>query len=109
MEKPRTIRINEKDNVAIVLDGLQKGEAVDVAGAHIVAENDIPPSHKIALEDIPEGGVILKYGEEIGRAGVPIPKGAWVHAHNIAGSADLSKVVEERFEKGLDGKEAVAK
>jgi len=37
----------------------------------------IPFGFKIALEEIPQGATIVKYGETIGKAGRPIPKGRW--------------------------------
>ncbi len=59
--------INEKDNVAVVLD---KDQA-------------IPYGHKIALSDIKKGDYVIKYGFPIGRAKVDIEKGEWVHSHNL--------------------------
>lgn len=53
----------------------------------------IPFGHKFALFAIPEGGDVLKYGEVIGRATVPIAAGAHVHVHNLEslrGRGDLA-------------------
>ena len=53
----------------------------------------IPFGHKFALVAIPEGGDVLKYGEVIGRATVPIAVGAHVHVHNLEslrGRGDLA-------------------
>ncbi len=59
--------INEKDNVAVVLD----------------KDQVIPYGHKIALSDIKKGDYVIKYGFPIGRAKVDIKKGEWVHSHNL--------------------------
>jgi altronate hydrolase len=45
--------------------------------------DDIPPGHKIALEDIAPGGRIVKYGFPIGAASGPVKRGAHVHTHNL--------------------------
>ncbi len=56
-----TVRINEKDNVAV----------------------DLETGHKVALFDIEEGSDVMKYGYPIGRATCNITKGERVHSHNM--------------------------
>jgi altronate dehydratase small subunit len=54
----------------------------------------IPFGFKIALQEIPQGQIIRKYGETIGMASRPIAKGALVHIHNLEGTrarGDLAK------------------
>jgi altronate hydrolase len=81
--------INEKDNVAVALRDIAAGSLVEVQDGTIVpAAEDIPYSHKLALEDIPAGQVILKYGEPIGKASRDIARGSWVHTHNIEASGE---------------------
>ena len=49
--------------------------------------------HKFAVVDIQEGEDIIKYGEVMGRATVPILKGAHAHVQNIEslrGRGDLA-------------------
>jgi hypothetical protein len=80
----RLIIINPRDNVAIALTDLKKGEAIALpGGGEILPAMDIPYSHKIALEDIPKGADVFKYGEIIGEAKENILKGDWVHTHNL--------------------------
>ena len=43
----------------------------------------IPLGHKIALADLRAGDLLVKYGEVIGEASVPIARGGWVHVHNL--------------------------
>jgi hypothetical protein len=45
--------------------------------------DDIPYGHKIALEEIPEGHPVVKYGETIGFASSHVQEGGWVHTHNM--------------------------
>ena len=52
-------------------------------GRELVAATDIPLSHKVALADLAQGEPLIKYGEIIGRAAVPIRAGEWVHTHNM--------------------------
>lgn len=59
MSKPLFIKINDGDNVAITVDATASGTAVTDG---VVTREDIPQGHKIALEDIPEDGEIIRYG-----------------------------------------------
>ena len=49
----------------------------------VKANHDIPLGHKIALDDIADGGTILKYGYDIGKVVSDIKKGDHVHVHNV--------------------------
>ncbi len=84
MEKEnRLYLITEKDNVAVALKDVKKGEEVEVGGITITALNDIPTGHKIALKDIEAGEGIVKYGFSIGNAREKIFFGQHVHTHNV--------------------------
>jgi altronate dehydratase small subunit len=78
------------DNVATALEEIQAGD--DVAAAlgkecrAIRAAEAIPFGFKIALQDIPQGDLIRKYGEVIGRASTAIARGTMVHIHNLEGT-----------------------
>lgn len=74
------IRINPKDNVAIAVQDMKTGTEL-MPG--LKALEDIPQSHKIALEDIPKDGAIIRYGVALGYAADDIPKGAWVNEHML--------------------------
>jgi galactarate dehydratase len=71
------VKIGERDNVAIVADagGLPAGTAL---GDGTVLLEAVPAAHKVALEDIPEGAPVIRYGQTIGRAARRIPRGSWV-------------------------------
>jgi altronate dehydratase len=78
------IVIHPRDNVAVALKDLQKGETLALAdGRTISLLSDIPFSHKVALADIASGQEIVKYGENIGEAKEEIRRGQWVHTHNL--------------------------
>jgi altronate hydrolase len=78
------IIINPRDNVAVALRDLKKGETLSLPdGKELSVLSDIPYSHKIALTDVPEGADVIKYGECIGETKTFVHKGDWVHTHNL--------------------------
>lgn len=76
----RYIKINENDNVSITVNAISAGTMI-MEG--IVANRDIPQGHKIALDPIPEGGAIVRYGVTLGYAKQPIEKGDWINEHML--------------------------
>ncbi|MBV1701951.1 MAG: galactarate dehydratase [Hyphomicrobiales bacterium] len=80
---PRYIRIDPRDNVAIVVNdfGLPAGSTF-ADGLQLI--DFVPQGHKTALADIADGAPILRYGEIIGTAIGPIKAGAWVEEARIA-------------------------
>lgn len=75
---PFSISMHAADNVAIIANdgGLPAGT---VLSSGQVLVDHVPQAHKVALVDIPEGGVIRRYNVVIGYALRPIPAGSWVH------------------------------
>lgn len=83
--KSNFIQIHSKDNVAVALEDVKKGSDVIINGLFQRMEvlENIPFGHKIALEDIEKGGMVIKYSAPIGHAVTSIKKGMWVHTHNV--------------------------
>lgn len=77
------IRINNRDNVAVAIKPLMKGDVVTVDGDTFTVFSDIPAGHKVALSEIKKDESIIKYGYPIGAAKEDIKKGEHVHAFNI--------------------------
>jgi altronate dehydratase len=78
------VLVNPEDNVGVALADIARGQEARLsAGPVFTVAEDIPYSHKVALRDIRAGEPIRKYGEEIGYARVDIPRGSWVHTHNL--------------------------
>jgi galactarate dehydratase len=75
---PLTIRMQPRDNVAIVANhgGLPAGTHLP-DGLHL--RDAVPQGHKVALVDIPAKGAVLRYGIAIGYALKDISAGSWVH------------------------------
>jgi altronate dehydratase small subunit len=98
MAPKRALIMHPDDNVATVVEEAREGEEVRIplAGSSLTlfATEAIPFGFKLALQDIPQGEIIRKYGETIGRASAAIAKGALVHIHNLEGTrarGDLEK------------------
>ena len=60
------VYMTDKDNVVTMIRQLNAGEAIEVDGVKIKANQDIPVYHKIAIEEIKTGETVVKYGESIG-------------------------------------------
>ena len=75
---PLTIRMHERDNVAIVANdgGLAAGS---VLPSGLVLRDRVPQGHKVALVDIAADAPVLRYGIPIGHALKDITAGSWVH------------------------------
>lgn len=82
------VKINRQDNVAVAVKDLKTGTEI-MSGVKTI--NDIPQAHKIALEEIPCGHNVIRYGVVLGQASVDIHAGEWVQETMIeaAESPDL--------------------
>ncbi|MFO1219249.1 MAG: galactarate dehydratase [Burkholderiaceae bacterium] len=80
---PRLIRMNERDNVAVVANagGLAAGT---VLPGSLVLREKVPQAHKVALVDLPAGTAVQRYGVTIGHALSDIAAGSWVHERLLA-------------------------
>ena len=84
----RLIQVVEPaDNVATVLRDVDAGETVTVAVGDdertVDVTEDVAFGHKLALEAIPSGETVTKYGKSIGEASSDVSAGEWVHVHNV--------------------------
>jgi len=72
---PLIIRIDERDNVAIVAnDGGLPAGAVLANG--LTLREHVPQGHKVALVDLAADAPVLRYNVVIGQALKPIPAGS---------------------------------
>lgn len=76
-------KIHVNDNVAVLLDSVEKDEVIVMDDMKIKALEDMDRGHKIAVRDIEKNEDILKYGFPIGHALRKIHAGEFVHTHNI--------------------------
>lgn len=91
------LQIDPHDNVAVALEPLTAGTTVEIGSQRVMLCADIPQGHKVALEDIPCGAPVVKYGYPIGHACADIARGQWVHTHNLATSLNGESVTESRI------------
>jgi altronate hydrolase len=84
---PEIVKLNSDDDVVLALKAIPAGGRPEALGLKVL--NDIPAGHKIAVKDIPQGGLVKKYGQVIGKATRDIKAGQHVHKHNL-GMAQLS-------------------
>jgi len=78
------ILLHADDNVAIARVPLSAGQRLEIAGRTVTVAEPIPPGHKVALAAVAAGENVLRYGQRIGHARVPIEAGRHVHMHNLA-------------------------
>ncbi|VBB07691.1 d-galactarate dehydratase / altronate hydrolase c terminus [Lucifera butyrica] len=81
-EKPLYIKLNAKDNVAIIVNagGLPQGTLFPCG---LELREPIPEGHKVALTDLNQDEPIIRYGEIIGYAVRPIKKGSWIDESSV--------------------------
>ncbi|HKT96204.1 MAG TPA: UxaA family hydrolase [Paraburkholderia sp.] len=79
-----------EDTVGVaVVEGIKAGVALnawimdDDKVVTIVARQDIPIGHKVALKDMAVGDTVYKYGVDIGKVVAPIKAGEHAHVHNM--------------------------
>ncbi|MBP3426667.1 MAG: altronate dehydratase [Clostridia bacterium] len=85
------IKITDRDNVAVALQPLSKGE--EILG--VTLTQDVPAGHKFALAAIAQGENVIKYAFPIGHATADIAAGDWVHTHNV--KTNLSGLLEYTY------------
>ena len=90
------IKIHEKDNVIVALKNFPAGKVIDLGDRKVMAAQDVPAGHKMAICDVKEGGEVIKYGYRIGIAKEPIREGEWVHVHNL--KTALGNLLEYDYE-----------
>lgn len=78
------LKIHAADNVATAITDLPAGATITIDGADIRLVDAIGRGHKLALDAIPRGTPVIKYGFPIGVATADIAIGTHVHSHNLA-------------------------
>lgn len=87
---PQLLVHDQKDNVGVVVvEDLKAGSEMlcvvthDNSSFRLVANDDVPIGHKIALVNIAEGDTAIKYGEDIGKFVGEVKQGCHVHTQNL--------------------------
>ena len=77
---PDFIQIHPEDTVAVALKAVPAGTVFE----DVTTLEEIPQGHKLAVVPMNQGDNVVKYGLAIGHATKDIPRGGWVHTHNMA-------------------------
>ena len=94
--------VHETDNVATTMEDVTAGD-IKLTGENknrkgeMIALQQIPFGHKVALCDMEEGDQNLKYGVCIGIATKKIRKGMHVHLHNMKSAYDFRSAQLDPF------------
>lgn len=88
IEKPPTaqssvIVLNSNDNVAIARLALPAEHTFEFGARTLMTRDAIPAGHKVAIQAIPAGAPVHRYGNVIGYATRDIHAGEHVHVHNL--------------------------
>lgn len=79
--------MNANDNIVVCVKDVALGSEVIYSqdGQHctLIAKDNIPACHKVAIKPIEKGADVLKYGERIGRSTCAIEVGQLVDHNNI--------------------------
>ena len=86
------LKIHDKDNVAVAIDDIKKGEKTALG---VTAAEDINKGHKMSLVSIKKGEDIIKYGFPIGHALKDVGAGEWIHAHNV--KTNLGEILDYKY------------
>jgi len=77
------------DHVGVATSDIARGERVvgvhmdDGSAVEVVAREEVPLGHKIAVERCEPGGEVIEYGVRIGLAPEGFEAGDYVHTHNL--------------------------
>ena len=82
------IQIHPKDNVAVALTELPAGTLIPLADRMLQVCETIPEGHKLALQDLEAGELIVKYGYPIGRLIRAVKAGSWVNEQVLKTALD---------------------
>ena len=79
-----------RDTVAVVVvEGVKAGTELrgwimdEDKATSVLAKQDIPIGHKVALRNMAVGDTVIKYGIDMGKVVAPIKAGEHAHVHNI--------------------------
>jgi altronate hydrolase len=78
------VYLHADDNIAVATGHVEAGTRLAIAGRTVVLPEPVKLGHKFAIEEIPCGAVVRKYGQVIGFATSRVRAGEWVHSHNLA-------------------------
>jgi len=96
--KSRVLHLHPKDNVAVALEDLSAGTAVQINNASLVLKGAVAAKHKFTLSRIAAGETIFMYGVKVGKAVKPIERGTAITTDNIVNAvSEVNKNTPRNF------------
>jgi altronate hydrolase len=77
------VHLHPSDTIAVARVPVSAGTELRIDGVRVLTRDAIPAGHKVALRTIAPGEVVIRYGQNIGRASQTIEAGSHVHTHNL--------------------------
>lgn len=105
MARAKVVHISPEDNVVVAIAPIAKGDEIKVDDIDLVAAEDIPQGHKVAVAPIAAEGQVIKYGVSIGHTTEAVKPGQWVHTHDM--KTNLSGEVEYTYEPAVPEKKTM--
>lgn len=81
--KSRVLKINEKDNVLVALQDLEKDLMIGYKGLAIVLTEPIPAKHKFYMHDMQTGDEVIMYGVLVGKIQRDVTAGSRMSTENL--------------------------
>ncbi len=78
------VYLHPSDNICVATRLLPRQTEIAAGPYTVRPSGDIKLGHKLALQAIPQGQAVLKFGQIIGFATRDIEPGDWVHTHNLS-------------------------
>jgi altronate hydrolase len=82
------LQIDPRDNIAVALADLKKGDRVTLNGDSIVITESIPAKHKLAMRDFEIDDIAIQYGVTVGKTTQPVAKGGRLTTGNLVHHSD---------------------
>ena len=83
----KALMLRPVDTVATVVEDVVKGDKIcyvkDGEACSVIAKENIPAYHKIALRNMKTGEHVIKYGQIIGAMTADEEEGMWISHKNI--------------------------
>lgn len=86
--KQRLLKVHPKDNVLVALQNLAQGETLSFNGESFTLQDDIGAKHKFFTTDLAAGDDVIMYGVLVGKAQMPVKKGALMNTGNVKHAAE---------------------
>ncbi len=77
------LQIDPRDNIAVALADLGKGERIALDGGPITITEDIPAKHRLAMRDFGTGEIAIQYGVTVGKTSRPVARGGRLTTGNL--------------------------